>query len=332
MSIENILLSLKKKEFKPVYWLEGEESYFIDEIVNYVEHQILSPAEASFNLTVFYGRDAVWSDVVNACKRYPMNAEKQIVLLKEAQTMKDIERLETYITKPSDKTIFVVSYKEKKLDGKTKFAKKVKDNAVVLTTKKLYENQVGEWITSIVKSFNVSITPKASVLLVHQIGNDLSRLKNEIEKIVVNLDSKRNISEDEIEKFIGISKEYNVFELQDALAQKNLIKAIRISQYFAANPKAAPIQMILPALYGFFSKVYMVFGAGSNDERAITSAIGVAPFQVRNFIQAASNYGLNGIEGIMLLLHEYNLRSIGVDDSVTSDANLLKEMIVRIIG
>jgi DNA polymerase-3 subunit delta len=261
-----------------------------------------------------------------------MNAEKQIVLLKEAQTMKDIERLETYITKPSDKTIFVVSYKEKKLDGKTKFAKKVKDNAVVLTTKKLYENQVGEWITNIVKSFNVSITPKASVLLVHQIGNDLSRLKNEIEKIVVNLDSKRNISEDEIEKFIGISKEYNVFELQDALAQKNLIKAIRISQYFAANPKAAPIQMILPGLYGFFSKVYMVFGAGSNDERTVTSAIGVAPFQVRNYIQAANNYGLRGIESVLLLLHEYNLRSIGVNDSVTSDANLLKEMIVRIIG
>jgi DNA polymerase-3 subunit delta len=170
------------------------------------------------------------------------------------------------------------------------------------------------------------------VLLVHQIGNDLSRLKNEIEKIVVNLDSKRNISEDEIEKFIGISKEYNVFEFQDALAQKNLIKAIRISQYFAANPKAAPIQMILPSLFGFFSKAYMVFGAGSNDERTVTSAIGVAPFQVRNYIQAANNYGLRGIESILLLLHEYNLRSIGVNDSVTSDANLLKEMIVRIIG
>lgn len=330
MSAEKILLDLKNKKFKPVYWLEGEEPYFIDEIMTYAEHKILSESEASFNLTVFYGRDANWADVLNACKRYPMFAERQVVLLKEAQYMKDIERLESYIENPLSSTLFFVSYKEKKIDGRGKLAKILKTKSELLTTKKMYDNQLPDWAGSMIQSLGLSINQKALLLLVDHIGNDLSRMQNEIEKLAVNLNGRKGITEDDIEKYIGISKEFNVFELQTALANKNLPKAIRINQYFAANPKAAPIQMVLPALYNFFSKVYMIFGAGTNDERTLATTIGVSPFFMKDYMTAVRNYGQQGVETILLLLHEYNLRGIGINDKGTEDGELMKELIVKI--
>jgi len=332
MSAEKIILDLKNKKFKPVYWLEGDEPYFIDEIMTYAEHKILSESEASFNLTVFYGRDANWADVLNACKRYPMFSERQVVLLKEAQYMKDIERLESYIENPLSSTLFFVSYKEKKIDGRGKLAKILKTKSELLSTKKMYDNQLPDWAGSMIQSLGLSINQKALLLLVDHIGNDLSRIQNEIEKLAVNLNGRKGITEDDIEKYIGISKEFNVFELQTALAHKNFPKAIRINQYFAANPKAAPIQMVLPALYNFFSKVYMIFGAGTNDERAIATTIGVNPFFIKDYMTAVRNYGQQGIETILLLLHEYNLRGIGINDTGTEDGELMKELIVKIMS
>ena len=332
MSAEKILSDLKNKKFKPVYWLEGDEPYFIDEIMNFAEHKILSESEASFNLTVFYGRDANWADVLNACKRYPMFAELQVVLLKEAQYMKDIDRLESYIDNPLVSTLFFVSYKEKKIDGRGKLAKILKTKCELLTTKKMYDNQLPDWAGQMIQSLGLSINQKALLLLVDHIGNDLSRMQNEIEKLAINLNGSKSITEDDIEKYIGISKEFNVFELQDALAKKNLPKAIRINQYFAANPKAAPIQMVLPALYNFFSKVYMIFGAGTNDERAIATAIGINPYFIKDYMAAVKNYGQQGVETILILLHEYNLRSIGINDTGTDDGELMKELIVKMIA
>ena len=225
MSAEKIISDWKKGNFKPVYWLEGEEPYFIDEVMQYAEHKILSESEAGFNLTVFYGKDADWATVINACRRYPMFADKQVVLLKEAQQMRDIEKLEGYVENPLPSTVFVVSYKEKKLMQRTKFAKILKSKAEVLTTKKLYENQLPEWTNNIVQSAGLTITQKALLLLVDHIGNDLSRIQNEIEKLSINLNGRKSISEDDIENYIGVSKEFNVFELQDALAKKNITKA-----------------------------------------------------------------------------------------------------------
>ena len=330
MTAEKILNDWKNKLYKPIYWLEGEEDYFIDKVIRHAEHNILSATEASFNLSVFYGKDAVWSEVVNACMRYPMFAEKQVVILKEAQQMRDINKLEGYIERPLKSTVFVVSYKEKKVDGRSKLAKLLKEKAELLSTKKLYENQLPEWTADLVKSKGFGIQQKALLLLVDHVGNDLSRIDNEVDKLLVNIGNRKNISEDDVEKYVGISKEYNPFELQNALAKKDILKAMKIVNYFDANPKAAPIQLILPALYTLFSKTYMIFGQHSSDEKAVALNIGVNPYFVKDYILAAKNYGYEGVQNALLLLHHYNLRSVGVGDSGTSDGALLKELVVKI--
>ena len=332
MSVEKIINEWKKGVFKPIYWLEGEEDYYIDKGINYAENHILTESESSFNLTVFYGRDANWADVVNACRRYPMFAERQVVLLKEAQHMRDIEKLESYVEHPLASTVFVVSYKDKKVDGRTKFAKLLKEKGNLITTKKIYDNQLPEWTQELLESKGLSITPKGLALLVDHVGNDLTRIENEIEKISVNLAKRKTINEEDIEEFIGVSKEFNVFELQAALAKKDLAKAIRIIQYFEANPKAAPIQLVLPSLYGFFSKVFMIYGAASKDEKSVAAAIGVNPFFVKDYLQAATIYNYEGVEKVLLLLHHYNLKSVGINDTGTPDASLLKEMVVKMIA
>jgi DNA polymerase III subunit delta len=331
MSAEKIIGEWKKSSFKPVYWLEGDEPFFIDKVVEYAEHHILSEAEAGFNLTIFYGKDADWAAVINACMRYPMFAERQVVLLKEAQHMREIEKLEGYIDKPLASTIFVVSYKDKKVDGRSKLAKVLKQKGELLTTKKMYDSQLPQWADQMVQQHGLSITQKALFLLVDHIGNDLSRMQNEVEKLAVNLGARKNITEDDIENFIGVSKEFNVFELQHAIARKELSKAIRIIQYFEANPKAAPIQMVLPALYNFFSKVFMLYGVQQPDEKTIASALGVNPYFVKDYMGAARKYDYSGVEKILLLLHQYNLRGVGVNDGNTTDAGLMKEMVVKMM-
>lgn len=332
MSAEKIINELKKQQFKPVYWLEGEEEYFIDQVINYAENKILTEGEAGFNLTVFYGRDAAWTDVVNSCRRYPMFAEKQVVILKEAQSMKDIEKLESYIEKPLSSTLLFVAYKNKKLDGRTKLAKFIKEKAVLLSTKKMYDNALPGWTSELIQSKGYSISNKALALLIDHIGNDLNRLNNEIDKLTLNLATRKNITEDDIENFVGISKEFNVFELQHAIASKDLYKAVRIIQYFAANPKAAPLQLIFPSLYNFFSKVLMVYAAPGRDEKTVAAAIGVHAFFVKDYMQAAAKFNRNEVEKVLLLLYEYNLRNVGVNDAGTEDADLLKEMVVKMIA
>lgn len=318
--------------FKPVYWLEGEEDYFIDEVVRYAENHILTEAEAGFNLTVFYGKDADWTAVINACRRYPMFAERQVVLLKEAQQMRDIDKLEAYIEHPQPSTVLVVSYKEKKVDGRSRLAKVLKEKGELLTTKKLYDNQLPEWATEIIRRKGFTITPKGLNLLVEHIGNDLARIASEIDKLSVNIGQGREITEDDIENYVGISKEYNVFELQNALARKDLAACIRIIQYFDANPKAGPIQMVLPALYNFFAKVYQLFGLNGVSDKDIGSALGVNPFFIKDYKAAARVYGYEGVERVLLLLHHYNLKSLGIGATGVEDGSLMKEMVFRMIA
>lgn len=333
MSAEKIINEWKKNIFKPVYWLEGEEEYYIDQIMNYAEHNLLSENEAGFNLTVFYGKDSNWADVINACRRYPMFAEKQVVLLKEAQQMREVDKLESYVEKPLGSTVFVVSYKDKKVDGRTRFAKLLKEKGELLTTKKMYENKLPEWTKDLIESKGLTISQKALMLLVDHIGNDLSRIDNEIEKIRINLGSKKNITENDIEENIGVSKDFNVFELQAAIAHKDLAKAIRIVQYFEGNPKAGPIQMVLPSLYSFFSRVFMIYGIKTRDEKTIAATLGLGnTFFVKDYLKALNLFTYPQVETILLLLHHYNLRSVGVNDAGTEDASLLKEMIVKMIS
>ncbi|MBS1752469.1 MAG: DNA polymerase III subunit delta [Ferruginibacter sp.] len=331
MSAEKIIGDWNKKNFKNVYWLEGEEDYYIDLIMDYAEHKILDEAEAGFNLTVFYGKDAEWATVLNACKRYPMFAERQVVLLKEAQQMKDIEKLESYIENPLSSTIFVVAYKTKTLDKRSRLYKLLKKYAEIFTSEKIKDYKLQEWIGEYVRNQGYKINAKAISLLDEHIGNDLNRIVNEIDKLALNLKGKKEITEDEIEKYIGISKEYNVFELQAAIARKDLAKAIKIIQYFEGNPKAGPIQMVLPALYASFSKVYSIFGMKDKSEAALKPYFYYNGNAVKNALESANNYGYDGIERILLLLHQYNLKGVGVGDTGTSDASLMREMVVKMI-
>jgi len=332
MSAAAIIANWKKKDFKPVYWLEGDEDYFIDEIIEYAEKKILSQAEAEFNQSVFYGKDANWADIINACRRYPMFSEKQVVLLKEAQQMKDIEKLEAYIENPLPSTILVVSYKGKTLDGRLKFAKTIKKKGELFLSKKMYENQLPVWVNDYLQSNGFQIKPKALNLLVDHIGNDLSRIVNEIDKLSLNIGAEKNITEDDIEKFIGISKEYNIFELQNAFSKKDAAKAIRIIQYFDANPKAVPIQLILPSLYSYFSKILTVHQMPDKSERALKPVFSFNAHLVEQVLLAVKNYSYSETEQVILLLHDSNLKSIGIGNSGMSIGSLMKELCYKIIN
>jgi DNA polymerase-3 subunit delta len=246
--------------------------------------------------------------------------------------MKDIEKLEGYVSNPLSSTVFVVAFKEKKVDGRTNFAKVIKKNGEFFQTKKLFENQLPEWTRDMVLFKGYDITSQALQLLIDHIGNDLSRLENEVDKVGINLPGKKKIDEDAIEKYVGISKEFNAFELQAAIAKKDVAKAIKIIQYFHANPKAAPIQMILPAIYAYFSKVYSIFGLNDKSENGAKGLFNNNFYAAKDGLAAAHTYGLAGIEKILLLLHEYNLRSLGVNDAGTSDADLMKEMVVKMVS
>lgn len=330
MDYHDIIKEWKQKKFRSLYWLEGEEDFFIDQVTNYAEEHLLDESEKGFNLTIVYGKETDWSTVVNACRRYPMFAEKQVVILKEAQSMKDILKLEGYIDKPLDSTILVVAHKQGKIDGRSKMAKLIKEKGVLLSTKKMYDNQLPAWVEAYVSSLGRAISQKAGILLVDHIGNDLARIANEIDKLLVNLPEGKKIDENDIEKYVGISKEYNVFELQNAIGQKDITKVMRIIHYFSANPKAGPIQMVLPALYNFFSKMNQVFGV-KGGEKEIAAALGVHPFFVKDYISAARQYGAEGAEKAILLLHTYNLRSIGINDSGVEDGELMKELVYKMM-
>jgi len=331
MSVEKILDSWKQKKYESIYWLQGEEEYYIDILTHFAEHDMLPESEASFNLTVFYGKDADWAAVTNACKRYPMFAEKQVVLLKEAQHMKDLEKMEPYVANPLDSTIFIVAYKGKLLDKRTKLNKLLQTKAEVFVSEKIKDYKIQEWIADMVKSKGFSISPKSTALLEEHIGNDLSRIANEVDKLSINLGNKKNIGEDDIEKYIGISKEYNAFELQDALAKKDMLKALKIIQYFDSNPKAAPIQLVLPTLYGFVSRVYSAYGMKDHSDASLkplfyfnTSALQQAKLMMKN-------YGYQGVERILLLLHHYNLKSIGIGDNGSPGGTLMREMVAKMM-
>ena len=331
MSVEKIIGNWKKKTFKPVYWLEGEEEYYIDQVIDFAEMHLLSAAEAEFNLTVFYGKDADWSAVINACRRYPMFSDKQIVILKEAQHMKEIDRLEAYIAAPLATTVFVIGFKGKGVDKRTKLYKILQTNAEVLTTKKIPEGKMQEWIIELAKTKGYFMQPKSAALLEEHLGNDLSRIVNEIDKLSVNLQLKTTIDEDDIEKYIGISKEYNVFELQAAIAKKDLARSVKIIRYFEANPKAAAIQMVLPALYAYFSKIYAVYGMKDKSDNALRPLFYYNTISLAQAKDAIKNYGYAGIERILLLLHHYDLKSKGVGDNGTPGALLMREMAVKMM-
>lgn len=331
MGIEQIVSDWKKGSFKPVYWLEGDESYYIDKLTDFAEKTILSEDQQSFNLTIFYGKDAKIEEVLNACRRYPVFSDKQVVIVKEAQQLRDIEKIESYLDNPLLSTILLIAYKEKTLDKRKTFSKTLHKKASVLTTKKLYDNELPQWVSSMVNQKGMEISPNALQILIDHIGNDLQRLENEIEKVSLNLKGKKLINEDDIEAFVGVSKEFNVFELQKSITSRDMAKSLRIINYFAANPKAGPIQLILPTLYSFFSKLYIATSLSVKDEKSIAAILGINPFFAKDYSFALKRYTPTEVENTLLILHQYNLKSVGIGSAAVGDAELLTEMVAKII-
>ncbi len=340
MTIDDILKDLKARKFKPIYLLHGNEAYFIDQIVDYIENNVLSPAEQSFNQTILYGKDTDMTTVINTAKRFPMMSDYQVVIVKEAQDLKwgkdaDDENSEMaqairYFEYPQASTILVFAYKHGAFDKRKKIYKVLANTALLFQSDEVRENKIASWIETYVKGKGYQISTQSSVLIAEYLGTDLSKITNEIDKLCLNIEQNSLITDDHIQKNIGISKEYNVFELQKALAKRQVLKCNQIINYFAANPKANPMVLVLANLYGYFTKVlryhYLVNKADAAKE------LGVPPFFVSDYELASRNFSLPKVFQIIALLREYDLKSKGLDSTGnTADGALLRELIFKIL-
>ncbi len=332
MTYKEIIKSLKAKDYKPVYFLHGEEAFYIDAISDFIEEKVLTEGEKSFNQTIFYGKDTDARTLIDTASRYPMMASHQVIILKEAQDMKDLQDLQLYIEKAVPTSILVVCHKYKKLDARTKFAKSLKAHAVLFESKKLYDNQVPDWIVDYLKGKKLTINPNASQLIAEYLGTDLSKIANELDKLAINLSPGTAINEKHIQDNIGISKDYNVFELQKALGQRNVLKTNRIIQYFTANPRKNPLVMVTGTLYNYFSKVYMLHFLRSLSDREMSSALKLrSDYFLREYKTTARNYNLKKTQKVISVLKEYDLKSKGVDSDNTPEGELMKEMVYKIL-
>ncbi|HZH69706.1 MAG TPA: DNA polymerase III subunit delta [Flavobacteriaceae bacterium] len=327
--VKRIANDIKKGNIKPVYLLTGEEPYFIDFLTNYIDKNVLTEDEKAFNQVVLYGRDVTVDDIVSQAKRYPMMAERQVVIVKEAQELaRTIENLTAYCENPQPTTVLVLCYKYKSLDKRKKLYKTIKKNGAILDEKKLYENKVADWITKILSAKGYQIQPKAAMMLVEFLGNDLSKIAKELEKLTQVLKPETQISPETIEQNIGISKDFNNFELQNAIGNKDVAKTFRIINYFAQNPKDNPLVMTVSLLYAFFSKVMKYHALTNKNEAA--KALGVNPYFVKDYQLAARNYPMRKVSAILAKLRDIDVKSKGVGVSGISQADLLKELMVTI--
>ncbi len=351
--VNQILLDLKRKIYKPIYFLSGEEAHYIDVIADYIEKNVLDEADREFNQTVVYGKDTDLVTILGLAKQFPMMSEHNVVIVKEAQNLKELnksaggddegssgsksnansasQQFLSYIGQPQPTTILVFCFKYKTIDKRSAIAKALQKTAVFLETKKLYDNQVPEWINEYVKEKKYTIQAKASFLMAEFLGNDLSKISNEIDKLMINLPAGSEITTELIQDNIGISKDYNVFELQDALAKKDILKANRIVNYFAANEKENPAALVLISLYGYFSKILKYHFLPDKSKFAAAQALGVNPFFVEGYAKAATNYNSGKLKQIFSYLKECDLKSKGVDNSSITYGELLKELVFKIL-
>lgn len=330
---EAIARDLKNRIYKPVYYLMGEESYYIDKISEYIAQTVLTDEEKEFNLTVVYGSDTDVATIINAAKRYPMMAERQVVIVKEAQQLKNIEELVYYVQKPLQSTILVLCHKNGTIDRRKKLAAEVEKVGVLFESKKLKEAQLPGFITSYLKRKSVDIEPKASEMMAEFVGADLNRMAGELDKLVITLpQSVTRVSPEQIELNIGISKDYNNYELRSALVVKDVLKANKIIKYFEENPKTNPIQMTLSVLFGFFSNLMLAYYAPEKTEQGIAVQLGLrSPWQAREYIMAMRQYSGVKVMQIIGEIRYCDARSKGVGNSSLSDGDLLRELIYVIL-
>lgn len=329
--VQKIITDIKKGQTAPIYLLSGEEPYFIDQISDFIGENILTEDEQSFNQSILYGRDVTVDQVAASAKRFPMMAEHQVIILKEAQDLgKSIENFKSYFANPQPSTILVVCYKYKKVDKRKSYYKEAKKNGVVFESKKLYDNQVPNFITAALSAKDYSISPKATQLLVEFLGTDLGKINNELGKLQLVIPKGAKITPDLIEQNIGISKDFNNFELQNALGQNDFKKAFRIINYFAQNPKDNPILGTLPLLYRYFSQILKYHGLSDKSKNNVAAKLGVHPFFVKDYVQAARTFSMKQTSHAIAVLRDVDVKVKGVGANSIPQGDLLKELLVKI--
>lgn len=331
MPSTELIKQLKSKKYPAILFLQGEESYYIDKIAYVAENELLTEAEQSFDLTIAYGKEISGRQILDVATRYPIVAERQIVIIKEAQDFKEHAELLAYVKKPTPTTLLIFCHKNGKLDARTTFSKALKEHAVIFESNKVPDYKLNEWIGQLLAFKKIAIKPDAEQLLAEYLGNDLTKINNEVEKLALNLKPGEVVTTALIEKFIGISKEYNFFELQKALANREKEKIYNILHYFDQQPKQFSIVPAIATLYGFFSKVYMLaFTVGKTDAE-ICKELGIPPFFLKDYKLALKNYPPPRPQTILHLFQEYDLKSKGVNQSNISDSELLKELTWKIL-
>ena len=334
---QEILKQLNQGNFKPVYFLQGEESYYIDTISNFIEEKAIPEADKGFNQAVLYGKEVDMSTIILQAKRFPMMAEKQVVIVKEAQEIKDIgkesgqEALINYINNPLTSTILVFGHKNKTLDGRKALGKTLAKKAVFLNSKKLYDNQISPWINDYVNAKGYKINVKASKLIADSIGTSLSKLSNELDKLFINLNAHEEINENHVEQNIGVSKDYNVFELNNALMSKDVLKANKIISYFSKNPKSAPLVLVISNIYNTFSKLLVLHQTKDKSDDNLSRVLKVHRFFVRDYKTALSRYPLMSCVKIISYLRDADAKSKGIGGGSIDENNLCKELVFKIL-
>ncbi|UWY27084.1 DNA polymerase III subunit delta [Flavobacterium sp. TR2] len=331
--VVKIVNDIKAGDIKPIYFLMGEEPYYIDKLSEYIEENVLAEEEKGFNQTVLYGRDVSVEDIVATAKRYPMMAERQVVIVKEAQDLsRTIDKIESYVDNPMQTTVLVFCYKYKTLDKRKKVTKLLAQKGIVYESKKLYENQVGDWIKRVLAGKKYTIDPKANAMLVEFLGTDLSKINNELEKLQIILPKGTMITAEHIEENIGFSKDYNVFELRKAIGERNQLKAYKIAENFAHNPKEYPLVMTTGLVFGFFVQLLKYHGLKDKSPKNVATALGVNPYFLKEYDLAVKNYPMRKVSQIVGALRDIDIKSKGVGANALPQSDLLKEMLYKIFN
>jgi len=330
--VVKIVNDIKAGNIKPIYFLMGEEPYYIDKLTEFMEANLLAEEEKGFNQTILYGRDVTIEDVVSTAKRYPMMAERQVVVVREAQELaRTIDKLESYAENPMPTTVLIFAYKYKTLDKRKKVTKVLGKNGLVYESKKLYENQVGEWLKRVLAGKKLSIEPKAAAMLVDFLGTDLSKIANELDKLAIILPQGSTITPEIIEENIGFSKDFNVFELRKAIGEKNQKKAYQIAQYFADNPKDNPLVVTVAQTFSFFIQLLKYHGLKDKNPKNVASALGINPYFVKEYDVAVKNYPMKKVSAVVASLRDIDVKSKGVGANL-GNGDLMKEMLAKIFS
>ena len=331
MTYDQILSDIHKKNFAPIYFLTGEEPYFIDMISDTIENEALDEADRAFNQIVLYGRDVDVETIANHARSFPMMGDCMVVIVKEAQDVKDLEKFEAYLDTIPETTLLVFVYKYKKFDKRKTLAKKIDKKGVWFESKKLYDSNIPGWIQNYLRTEGYSITPKAMQMLADFLGTDLHKITNELKKLTIALPKNKSIDDADVERNIGISKDYNVFELQNAIGNRDVLKANRIVNYFGDNGKDNPLLVTAISLYGYFAKLIKLHCAKDQSQGNLASVLGVNPYFVRDYQAAARNYPLGACIRCISILREFDMKSKGYNSGEVSEKDLYREMIFKLM-